>query len=368
MNYEALMKKQLLHMPAYRLPPQISDMMKQYGIDHIEKMAANENVFGVSDHVKEVVAEEMQNICRYPGDRNQELFEQIGKKYGIPSDCVQINVGATGVLNGIADTFLGVGDEIVMSSIPYMQYPMMALRNGAKSVMVPVKEGLHQDLTGMLDAITEKTKIVIVCNPGNPTGVAEKSADMEAFIRKVPENVLVVIDEAYLDFAATPGCTESMMKLIPEKDNLIVTKTFSKIYAMAGMRLGFAAACPELLAALGRGGTVPGACRLAIVAAIAALEDEEHTKKSYEFNSAGRAYLMSELRRIGCEVYDSDTNFVYFKTGYSVSELYDLLMQNGIMIRNFDLNRVSVGRPKDNEKFISIVEAFMKEKAEKKVS
>ena len=138
MNYEALMKKQLLHMPAYRLPPQISDMMKQYGVDHIEKMAANENVFGVSDHVKEVVAEEMQNICRYPGDRNQELFEQIGKKYGIPSDCVQINVGATGVLNGIADTFLGVGDEIVMSSIPYMQYPMMALRNGAKSVMVPV--------------------------------------------------------------------------------------------------------------------------------------------------------------------------------------------------------------------------------------
>ena len=113
MNYEALMKKQLLHMPAYRLPPQISDMMKQYGVDHIEKMAANENVFGVSDHVKEVVAEEMQNICRYPGDRNQELFEQIGKKYGIPSDCVQINVGATGVLNGIADTFLGVGDEIV---------------------------------------------------------------------------------------------------------------------------------------------------------------------------------------------------------------------------------------------------------------
>ena len=220
MNYEALMKKQLLHMPAYRLPPQISDMMKQYGVDHIEKMAANENVFGVSDHVKEVVAEEMQNICRYPGDRNQELFEQIGKKYGIPSDCVQINVGATGVLNGIADTFLGVGDEIVMSSIPYMQYPMMALRNGAKSVMVPVKEGLHQDLTGMLDAITEKTKIVIVCNPGNPTGVAEKSADMEAFIRKVPENVLVVIDEAYLDFAATPGCTESMMKLIPDKDLL----------------------------------------------------------------------------------------------------------------------------------------------------
>ncbi|MDD7739876.1 MAG: histidinol-phosphate transaminase [Fusicatenibacter sp.] len=359
MDYEALMKESLLAMPAYKLPPQLSDVMKKYHLDTIEKMAANENQYGVSEKVVQAVTEEMSMIFRYPGDRNPELFEKISEKYQIPTNSIVLTVGATEAINRIGDIFLKPGDEVVMSSIPYMQYPMMVMKNAAVSVKVPVKEDLHQDLDGMLRAIGEKTKLVMICNPGNPTGVAEKSADLEAFIKAVPENVLIMIDEAYLDFASTEGCTESMMKLIPEKKNLMVVKTFSKIFAMAGMRVGFLAACPELLAALGRGGTVSGVSRVGVAACIAALEDKEHIKGAFEFNQTGRTYLMKELEKAGCKVYHSDTNFIYFDTYRDVMDLYELLLQHGILIRNFALNRVSVGTKEQNEKFICIVREFM---------
>lgn len=360
MDYEFLMKPALKEMPAYRGFLSIKDVMEKYNLDSVIRMAANENQFGPSPKAMEAAREAMPSVYLYP-DRGPILVEAICKKYGTKPENVVLSGGATGVINLLGDVFVDSGDEIVMSSIPYHQYPLMAKRLGAKAVSVPVKEDLSQDLEGMLSAITEKTKLVMVCNPGNPTSIAEDSAALESFIRRVPERVLVMIDEAYLDFVDDPAKNKSMIPLVPEVPNLAVVRTFSKLYGMAGMRVGFLVANPSVVACINRGATVGNVSQLSLVAAAAALSDAEHEKLVFEGVCAGRKYLTGVLEGCGFKVYPSGTNFLYFDTGLDVDGMMTELLKRGIIIRNFAYNRVSIGTHEQNERFaraiVEIVES-----------
>ncbi len=350
MDYAFLMKPALREMPAYRGFLSVKDVMEKFSLDSVIRMAANENQFGPSPVAMEAAREAMPSVYLYP-DRAPALVEAICEKYGPKPENVVLSGGATGVINLIGDVFVDSGEEIVMSSIPYHQYPLMAKRLGATAVAVPVKTDLSQDLEGMLGAITEKTKLIMICNPGNPTSIAENSEALEAFIRRVPERVLVMIDEAYLDFVDDPLKSRSMIPLVQEIPNLIVVRTFSKLYGMAGMRVGFMVANPDIVSCINRGATVGNVSQLSLVAATAALRDSAHEKLVFEGVREGRKYLTDVLESCGFHVFPSGTNFLYFDTGLDVDGMMTELLKRGIIIRNFAYNRVSIGTPEQNERF-----------------
>ena len=358
-DYLKLAKPLLQGMGKYKLAPEMEKMQEKYHVKNIIKMAANENVFGPSQKALEAISQYSDEIFLYPEHRLKEFFQAIHETQNVPVDCLMATVGATGALNGLGDTFIVPGDEVIMSDLPYMQYPMIVRRNGGIPVEVPLDKELHMDFKSMRAAITDKTKLILICNPGNPTGVAEDSKELEKFIRSVPEDVLVVVDEAYLDFASTPGCTESMKKLVPELKNVMVLKTFSKIHAMAGLRTGYIIASPELIYVLGKGGTVSGVNKLGMVAAIASMKDDEHYKASYKFVKLGRDYLTKEFQKFGWKVYRSDANFLYVDTPYTAASVFEGLIRHGILIREFECIRVSVGTKEQNEYLVAVLKELI---------
>jgi histidinol-phosphate aminotransferase len=294
-----------------------------------------------------MIEEAKSHAFQYP-DRQGDLLRAIAKKYGVTPQNLGVAAGASGILNAIGDTFILPGDEVILSSMPYQQYPMIVARNEGKLVTIPVREDLRQDLDATLAAITDKTKLIMVCNPGNPSSVAEKTAELEAFIEKVPDHIILMVDEAYLDFATDPERKKSMISNVEKHPNLVVVRTFSKLYGLAGMRIGFCVSSPEVITCLSRGGALSSINRLAMVAAIAALEDEEYQRFIYDSITGDREMLTRKFESYGWEVYPSSTNFLYLKTGLDVAGLSEELQKYGIIIRNFDLNRISVGTKEQN--------------------
>lgn len=358
MDYECLMKPALKEMPLFRGAMNTRDVMARYGLESVTRMAANENQFGPSPMAMEAMRAAVASSFQYP-DRQAELTQAIAAKYCVTEGSIVLSAGATGVLNLLGDVFLGPGDEAVMSSIPYMQYPILVRRNGATPVQVPVLDDLSQDLDGMCAAVTGKTKLIMVCNPGNPTSIAEDSDRLEAFIRRVPESVLVMIDEAYLDFVDDPQKSRSMLGLVAEIPNLVVVRTFSKLYGMAGMRVGFMVASPSVVQCVTRGGTVGNVNQLGLAAATAALSDLAHEKLVRDGVLEGRRYLTGVLESCGFRVYPSGTNFLYFDTGLDVEGMLTELLKRGIIIRNFAYNRVSIGTREQNERFAQAILEIM---------
>jgi histidinol-phosphate aminotransferase len=359
MNFETLIKPGLLEMPSFRRALTIREIMDKYGLTKVTRMAMNENMYGPSPKAIEAMKEETVNAYMYP-DRQFELLTAIAETCGVTPANVILNGGAGGVLNNIGDTFILPGDEVILSSIPYQQYPMVARRNEGIVVSVPVLPTLKHDFPAMLDALTEKTKMIIVCNPGNPTSVAETTEDLVAFLSKVPENVITVVDEAYLDFAVDEACKQSMIPRVASMPNLIVVKTFSKIYGLAGMRIGFAVSSPEVIACLNKGGAIGSVSRVSTVAAIAALKDTEYKQFIYDEITAGKKLLTEKLTSFGWYVYPSSTNFLYFDTGLDIDALMEELLKRGVIIRPGYLwgdrwqtwFRISTGTPAQMQFFI----------------
>ncbi len=360
MNYECLMRASLSDTPVFKSAFSTKDVQQKYGLKSIVRMAANENQFGPSPKAIQAIKNEAENAFLYP-DKQQELTLALAQKYGVRPENILISNGATGVINSITETFIAPGDDVIMSSVPYHQYPIATKRNQGNIVSVPVHADLSQDLDGMLAAIGPKTKLIMVCNPGNPTSIAEKSETLKAFLRKVPENVLVMVDEAYLDFAPDAACKESMLTLLSSVSNLMVVRTFSKIYGLAGMRVGFCITNPGIIACMNKGSTVGSVNRLGLVAALAALGDPAHAKMVYEKNEEGRDYLTKALEGYGWKVYPSSTNFIYFDSGLDVEGLFQELLKKGIIIRNFALNRVSIGTMAQNENFVKALDEVLSE-------
>ena len=358
MNYENLVKPSLLEMPTFRRAFNMKEIMEKYGLTSVIKMAANENQVGPSKKAVLAMKQEAERAYLYP-DKQADLVEAIASKYGVKPENVMLNNGATGVINSIGETFIMPGDEVIMSSIPYQQYPIMVRRNEGVTILVPVKEDLSHDLEAMLAAITDKTKLIMICNPGNPTSVAENPSVLESFLTRVPKNVLVMIDEAYLDFATTPGYKKSQITNITKIPNLMIVRTFSKLYALAGLRVGFVISSADVISCLTRGGTVINVNRIGMAAAIASLEDTEYEIKSYEANKEGKEYLTKKLLSYGWYVYPSDTNFLYFDTdGYNDS-LMEELLKRGIIIRKFTLNRISIGSKRQNEALAAMLDEIV---------
>lgn len=315
------------------------------------RMGFNEHPYGMSPKALEIMKEETAKSNFYGDFGKGAVKKAIAEFYGMDVANVYASAGSSPLIETIGCAFLNPDDEVLMCPT-FAAFIDMAQIRMAKPVIVPLKEDLTYDLDGLYEAITDKTKLIIVCNPNNPTGTYVGKEKLIEFIKKVPDDILILVDEAYLEFATAPDCVSMypLVKEMPEKP-IIVLKTFSKYYGMAGIRVGYAMAAPEIIEALDK---CPGVMisKAGQAGAIAALADQEYYIDAKAKIVEGMTYLETELEKLGCKVYHSQTNFILFDAHMDANELRGKMMEAGIMISAPWISRVSVSTMENNKLFI----------------
>ncbi len=370
MDYKTLLKDSIKAMPeskrAARQP------VSSYTTPDIYRLNYNESPYGPSPKAIEAMMEAAKRPNIYPDWFSVDLKTTFAQLHGLP-DMMHVctATGSSSLINILGEVFLNPGEEVVLGDPSYEAFRDTAYVAGAVPVMVPLDADMNYDLDAMLKAITPKTKMLVICNPNNPTGTFTESAKLEEFIKKVPESVIVVIDEAYLEFVRNP-VTYSMIKMIREgyEKPLIVLKTFSKAYGMAGLRIGVAAGKPELISLLAKSGAAWNINFLGQRMATEALKDQEYIAQIGELNAIERRKVTEGLEALGCKVYKSQTNFILFKApGIENTEVAAKLAEQKVLIGYpIGMNRVSLGTAEMNDKFLCVMESILAKKCEKKLA
>ena len=296
----------------------------------------------------------------YPDFAAVLLKQKVAEQYGLKAENVLTGAGSSAMIDMIGLTFLDEGDEVLFSTPTYGAFADMAYLNGGVPVSVPVTEEQKFNLPAMKEKIGEKTKIVVICNPNNPTGTYVPIGELEAFADTLPEDVLLVMDEAYMEFAIEPDCCSMVdyMKAHPEKP-ILVLRTFSKYYAMAGLRVGYALGSEELIGILRKCSASWNLNVCAQKAAVAGLADQEYYQEQKAKIVEGREYLEKEMAALGCRVYPSQSNFIYFDTGKDPAWIQEQLMEKGIRIGAFEMSRVSVGTMEECKLYIKALKEIL---------
>lgn len=296
----------------------------------------------------------------YPDFAAVLLKQKVAEQYGLKAENVLTGAGSSAMIDMIGLTFLDEGDEVLFSAPTYGAFADMAYLNGGVPVSVPVTEEQKFNLPAMKEKIGEKTKIVVICNPNNPTGTYVPIGELEAFADTLPEDVLLVMDEAYMEFATEPDCCSMVdyMKAHPEKP-ILVLHTFSKYYAMAGLRVGYALGSEELIGIMRKCSASWNLNVCAQKAAVAGLADQEYYQAQKAKIVEGREYLEKEMAALGCKVYPSQSNFIYFDTGKDPAWIQEQLMEKGIRIGAFEMSRVSVGTMEECKLYIKALKEIL---------
>ena len=296
----------------------------------------------------------------YPDFAAVLLKQKVAEQYGLKAENVLTGAGSSAMIDMIGLTFLDDGDEVLFSAPTYGAFADMAYLNGGVPVSVPVTEEQKFNLPAMKEKIGEKTKIVVICNPNNPTGTYVPIGELEAFADTLPEDVLLVMDEAYMEFATEPDCCSMVdyMKAHPEKP-ILVLRTFSKYYAMAGLRVGYALGFEELIGIMRKCSASWNLNVCAQKAAVAGLADQEYYQEQKAKIVEGREYLEKEMAALGCRVYPSQSNFIYFDTGKDPAWIQEQLMEKGIRIGAFEMSRVSVGMMEECKLYIKALKEIL---------
>lgn len=296
----------------------------------------------------------------YPDFAAVLLKQKVAEQYGLKAENVLTGAGSSAMIDMIGLTFLDDGDEVLFSAPTYGAFADMAYLNGGVPVSAPVTEEQKFNLPAMKEKIGEKTKIVVICNPNNPTGTYVPIGELEAFADTIPEDVLLVMDEAYMEFATEPDCCSMVdyMKAHPEKP-ILVLRTFSKYYAMAGLRVGYALGSEEMIGIMRKCSASWNLNVCAQKAAVAGLADQEYYQEQKAKIVEGREYLEKEMAALGCRVYPSQSNFIYFDTGKDPAWIQEQLMEKGIRIGAFEMSRVSVGTMEECKLYIKALKEIL---------
>lgn len=328
----------------------------------VYRMNYNESPFGMPPKAAEVLYEACKRPYIYPDWFSIELKTEIAKLYGLSIDNIVTGSGSSTLICMLGEIFLNPGDEVIFGDPSYEAFRDVINDYGATQVPIPLTKDYLYDLDAMYDAISPKTKMIIICNPNNPTGTFVDSAKVEAFIRKLPGNILIVIDEAYMEYV-TRKDSYSMVKLIKEEIDqpLIVLRTFSKIYGMAGVRVGYALTSPSLVDYFNKSSHAWNLSTLGQSAAAAAIRDQDFIHEVRDFMEKARKEVTEQLRALGCKVWDSESNFLLFEAPIEPKVIAQALADEKIQIGSpIGLNRVSLGTKEMNEKFISVMEKLLK--------
>lgn len=357
-------KPNVVHLPVYQPGKPIEDVKRELGLAEVIKLASNENPFGCSPAVKAAIEEELANVGLYPDGAAKELRTALADHLGVGEDQLIFGAGADEVILMIARAYLRPGDETVMARDTFGQYKHNAEVEGATVVEVPLRDGKH-DLQAMLDEVTEKTRIVWICNPNNPTGTIVTHKEVEAFLARVGEDVMVVLDEAYSEYVTTADYHNGLA-LLAEYPNLVLLRTFSKIYGLASLRIGYGIGHPDVIRGINQVRPPFNTTRVAQKAAIAALADQDFIRRCREANAEGLRYFADQFRRLGLNAYPAYGNFIMVDTGKPSSEVFDGLLRRGYIVRaghqlgNFPTHiRVTVGSREQNEGLVAALEEVL---------
>ena len=347
----------------------ISEVAREFGLDEnkIVKLASNENPLGMPESAKKAMAKAAEDLGRYPDSNGFDLKNALAKKLNVPFDWITLGNGSNDILELTARAVAQEGDEVVFSKHAFAVYPLATQAVGGKAIEVPATKDYGHDLPAMLQAITPRTRLVFVANPNNPTGTFLKAAEIEAFLKQVPSDVVVVIDEAYNEFL-TPEQQYNAIAWVRKYPNVIVSRSFSKAYGLAGLRIGYGIAQNNITELLNRIRQPFNVNSLAQAAAIAALADVEFLKKCYELNRAGYVQLTQAFEQMGLRYLPSAGNFVLVKVGDDVNAGAKVnleLLKAGIIVRpvgNYGLPewlRISIGLPEENQAFIEALKKIL---------
>ncbi|NNH88338.1 histidinol-phosphate transaminase [Acinetobacter terrae] len=330
----------------------ISELERELGITDIVKLASNENPLGCSDKVKQAVAAELVEIGRYPDGGGFILKDQIQAQFSVTADRITLGNGSNDLLEMFARAFVSEKDSVVYSQHAFAVYALVTQAINAKAIEVPAK-GFAHDLDAMAAAIKANTKLVFIANPNNPTGTWFEEAEFEAFMQKVPANVIVVLDEAYVEYFPE---NFNSLKFLEQYPNIIVSRTLSKCYGLAALRVGFALASAEVTDYLNRIRQPFNVNHLAMVAAVAALKDEDFIEQSRIVNKAGMKQLEEGFASLGLDYVPSRANFILVDVQADPAQTFNALLKEGVIVRPVGIAnhlRVSIGTEAENAKFLT---------------
>ncbi|WP_297422984.1 histidinol-phosphate transaminase [uncultured Acinetobacter sp.] len=330
----------------------MSELERELGLTDIVKLASNENPLGCSEKVQQAVAAELAEIGRYPDGGGYILKAQVAKQFAVGLDQITLGNGSNDLLEMFARAFVSDKDSVVYSQHAFAVYALVTQAINAQAIEVPAK-GFAHDLDAMAAAVQDNTKLIFIANPNNPTGTWFEEAEFERFMQKVPSHVLVVLDEAYVEYFPE---NFNSLKFLSQYDNLIISRTLSKCYGLAALRVGFALASAEVTDYLNRIRQPFNVNHLAMVAGVAALQDEDFIEKSRVTNKAGMAQLEAGFKALGLNYVPSRANFLLVDVQADPAQTFNALLKEGVIVRPVGIPnhlRVSIGTEAENAKFLT---------------
>ena len=341
------------------------EVKREYGLHEVYKLASNENPLGPSPLALEAIRQAATEVFLYPDPTWRDLTLALAEKFRMAPETVLVGRGSDEIIHMAGLALLEPGAEVVFSDPPFALYPLTAALLGARAVPVPARDLTH-GLPALAAACTDRTRLLFVSNPYNPCGTIVRRAEVDRLLEAVPERTVVVLDEAYCEYVDDPGYPDSL-EYVRQGRPVLVLRTFSKIYALAGLRIGYGFAPPALAEGLKKACEPFNVSTLAQAAAIASLGDDEQVRRSQQMVWEGRDYFYGEFTRLGLEFIPTQANFVFVNLGVDSREAFEGLMRRGITFRTGDVfglptwARVTIGTPTHNQAFIERLEEVLGE-------
>ena len=358
-NLEQLARPCILARKDYIPGKPVEEVRRELGIADVIKLASNENPLGTSPLALQAMAREIErNANRYPESQSPELAGRLAEIHGLQPGQVYLDNGLDGVITRIGMTFLNPGDEVVFGQVTFPAYANAASRMNARLVPAGMTPGLRIDVDAVLGALTGRTKLIFLCNPNNPTGTILTRAEYRRVLDHLPDTALLVMDEAYADFADDAEYPRAAADL-PDHPNLIVLRTFSKVMGLAGLRLGYALAQAPLVRLLARSREPFPVNRAAQAGALADLEDRDFYERTLQNNRAGRAFYAQALAGLGIRSIPSQANFILIDLGQPARPVFQAMLRLGVIVRPIDepglenYLRISIGLPEENQRAVA---------------
>ena len=356
-----LSRENILKIEPYIPGKPIQEVRRELGITgEIIKLASNENPIGPSPKAVNAIRKYLNNINYYPEGGCPELISALAKKHNLSPSNIIVGNGSNEILELIAEAFLKQGDEVIITNLTFVVYKMVSLLMDANIVPAELKD-YRYDLDAISGKITDKTKIIFICNPNNPTGTMVTEAEVEKFMGNIPDNTIVIFDEAYYEYVTRSDFPNTLKYLVANK-NVFILRTFSKIYGLAGLRIGYGMANPEFIEILNRVRQPFNVNSLAQEAALAGLKDEKHVAESIKVNNEGIQFLYKSFSEMNMKYIETSANFIFLDLGRSNKQVVNDLLKKGIIVRDIGDTyiRVTVGTQSQNEKFINAFKEVFK--------
>jgi len=340
----------------------IEDVQRELGLDEIIKLASNENALGLSPKVKDAIVKNLDSFYLYPDGYAWKLRRKLAEHIGVDADEIIFGNGSNELIEFIAKGFIEGGDTVISSQYAFLVYPLLTQVCNGRYVQVSAK-GYNYDLDAIADAVDTSTRIVFLANPNNPTGTYFTKKDFDAFLKRIPDDVIVALDEAYVDFVEKEDYPNGLDYF--RDNNVIVLRTFSKAYGLAGFRIGYGIARKEIITYLNKIRQPFNVNAVAQCAALAALDDAEYMMKSKKLVRVGREYFYSELKRLGLEYVASETNFILVNLKRNSKTFFEACLKQGVIVRDMkaytldNCIRITIGLPDENKRAIHVIESII---------